>query len=57
VLLHDTVWQEQAEYLIKLKGIIMEQITIEIPIKKKLMAIAHEKELLLNEYLIILYIE
>ena len=56
MLLHDTVWQEQAEYLIKLKGIIMEQITIEKKKKKKLMAIAHEKELLLNEYLIILYI-
>ena len=53
MLLHDTVWQEQAEYLIKLKGIIMEQITIKISIKRKkeLMAIAHKKGLLLNEYL------
>jgi uncharacterized protein YunC (DUF1805 family) len=34
----------------------MEQITIEIPIKikKELMALAHEKGLLLNEYLNIL---
>jgi hypothetical protein len=37
----------------------MEQITIEIPIKikKELMALAHEKGLLLNEYLNILLLK
>ena len=50
--MHDTVWQEQAEYLIKLKrnsnGKDNNSNTYQ---KKELMAIAHKKGLLLNEYL------
>jgi hypothetical protein len=50
--LHDTVWQEQAEYLIKLKrnsnGTDNNSNTYQ---KKELMALAHKKGLLLNEYL------
>ena len=50
--MHDTVWQEQAEYLIKLKrnsnGTDNNSNTYQ---KKELMALAHKKGLLLNEYL------
>lgn len=53
--LHDTVWQEQVEFLIKLKrnsnGTDNYWNTHQ---KKELMALAHEKGLLLNEYLNIL---
>ena len=54
----DTVWQEQVLFLRDKKRTVMEKITLRISkkLKQELIQIAHQKGMVLNEYLNILLV-